>query len=91
MKSLLLGSLDYSAAKILAAANQDGVARVRGRDGRVYVVRPEPIAVRKRTGCASFARSRRAGLKKSFPDGPVMTAVQIRDFDRLVATDRASP
>ena len=87
MKTFNIRDLDRSPAKVLAAADHDGVARVRSRDGRVYVVRPEKVAARKGADWASFARARQAGLKKLFPDGPIMTAAQVKDFDRLLAND----
>ena len=74
---------------MLAVADREGVARVRSRDGRVYVLRPERIEARKKTDWATFARTRRAQLKTLFPEGPVLTAGQTRAFDRLFAADGA--
>lgn len=87
MKTFTIRDLDREPAKVLAAADHDGVARVRSRDGRTYSLRPENAPPASETGWAAYARSRQAGLKKLFPDGPVMTADQARTFDRLLADD----
>lgn len=87
MKAFTVRDLDRAPAKVLAAADRDGLARVRTRDGRLYVLRPEEIVAKKKTGWSAFARARRAGLRTLFPDGPVMTAGQTRTFDRLLAAD----
>ena len=87
MKAFTVRDLDRAPAKVLAAADRDGLARVRSRDGRLYVLRPEKVVSKKKTDWAAFARARRAGLKALFPDGPVLTSEQARTFDRLLATD----
>lgn len=87
MKSFTVRDLDRAPAKVLAAADRDGLARVRSRDGRLYVLRPEKITPTKSTGWAAFTRARRVGLRALFPDGPIMTAAQARTFDRLLADD----
>ena len=87
MKAFTVRDLDRTPAKVLAAADRDGLARVRSRDGRLYVLRPEKIVSRKETNWAAFARARRTGLKTLFPDGPVLSSPQSRVFDRLLASD----
>lgn len=87
MKAFTVRDLDRAPAKVLAAADRDGLARVRSRDGRLYVLRPEKIAAKKKTNWSAFARARRAGLRTLFPDGPVLTTDQARTFDRLLAAD----
>jgi hypothetical protein len=87
MKAFTVRDLDRAPAKVLAAADRDGLAHVRSRDGRLYVLRPEKQPAKQKAGWAAFARNRRAGLKSAFPDGPVLTASQARAFDRLLAAD----
>jgi hypothetical protein len=87
MKAFTVRDLDRAPAKVLAAADRDGVARVCSRDGRTYVLRPEKSAARTKAGWPAFARTRRAALKSLFPQGPVLTADQTRAFDRLLAAD----
>lgn len=87
MKAFTVRDLDRTPAKVLAAADRDGVARVRSRDGRLYVLRPEKKAPTRETNWATFARARRAGLQTLFPDGPVLSGKQARTFDRLLASD----
>ena len=87
MKAFTVRDLDRTPAKVLAAADRDGLAHVRSRDGRLYVLRPEKIVTKKKTDWSAFARARRAGLKALFPEGPVLTPDQARAFDRLLAAD----
>jgi hypothetical protein len=87
MKAFTVRDLDRAPAKVLAAADRDGLARVRSRDGRLYVLRPEKVMAKKKTSWSTFARARRAGLKALFPDGPVLTTEQARAFDRLLVAD----
>lgn len=87
MKAFTVRDLDRAPAKVLAAADRDGLARVRSRDGRLYVLRPEKAVAKKKTNWVTFAQARRAGLKTLFPDGPVLTADETRAFDRLLAAD----
>ena len=87
MKAFTVRDLDRTPAKVLAAADRDGVARVRSRDGRLYVLRPEKIVRGKETSWAAFARARRVGLQTLFPDGPIASTTQARTFDHLLASD----
>lgn len=87
MKAFTVRDLDRTPAKVLAAADRDGLARVRSRDGRLYVLRPEKSASRKETSWAGFARARRIGLQTLFPTGPVVSGLQARRFDELLASD----
>ncbi len=63
MKTFTVRDLDRSPAKVLAAADRDGVARVRSRTGRTYAVRPE-TTVAPKTDWAAFAQERRAALAR---------------------------
>lgn len=87
MKTFTVRDLDRSPAKVLAAADRDGIARVRSRTGRTYAVKPETTAAPK-PDWAAFAQERRMWLKKHFPNGPIMTREQAADFDRLISDDR---
>ena len=86
MKTFTARDLNRSPAKVLAAADRDGVARVRSRNGRVYSVKPEATAAKK-VDWLEFVEQRRAALKRHFPDGPIMTPAQTKTFDRLLADD----
>ena len=86
MKTFTARDLNRSPAKVLAAADRDGVARVSSRNGRRYLVRPDS-APPKQVDWGAFVERRRAALKKHFPDGPIMTRKQAEVFDRLIAED----
>jgi hypothetical protein len=82
MKTFTVRELDRSPAKVLAAADRDGVARVRSRTGRTYAVRPESVAAPK-TDWAAFAQERRAAIRK-------LNMIQISkadavELDRIIA------
>jgi hypothetical protein len=86
MKTFTARDLNRSPAAVLAAADRDGVARVRSRNGRTYSIKPEAAPARK-VDWEEFVRRRRAALKKHFPDGPIMTREQAAKFDELLAGD----
>lgn len=82
VKSFTVRDLDRNPAAVLAAADRDGVARVRSRTGRRYSVRPESGAA-PTVDWAAFAGRRRAALEsRRFPriDRPAA-----REIDRLLA------
>lgn len=87
MKTFTVRDLDRSPAKVLAAADRDGVARVRSRNGRTYAVKPESTTTQK-PDWTGFAQQRRLWLKKHFPNGPIMTGEEAANVDRLIADDR---
>jgi hypothetical protein len=78
MKTFTVRELDREPAAVLDAADKDGLARVRRRDGRAYTVRPEMTA-RRITALPDL----RARLKKIFPK-PI-PAAQVAAVDRLIA------
>ena len=87
MKSFTVRDLDRTPAKVLAAADRDGLARVRSRSGRLYVLRPERIKTEKLPTWAAFAQNRRIGMQTLFPHGPVVSATQERTFGHLLSSD----
>ncbi len=86
MKTFTVRDLNRSSAKVLATADREGLAIVRGRDGRAYDVRPRAQPVKK-PDWAAFAARRRQRLKELFPEGPIMTQAQAKVFDQLLADD----
>ena len=86
MRTFTLRDLNRSTAEVIAVADRDGLAVVRGRDGRAYDVRPRAKAAHK-PDWAAFIAHRRRRLKALFPEGPIMTCAQAQEFDRLLADD----
>ena len=86
MKTFTARDLNRSPAKVLAAADRDGVARVRSRNGRVYSVKPEAPASGK-VDWAAFVARRRAALEKHFPNGPIMSHAEAEKFNQLLRED----
>jgi hypothetical protein len=86
MKTFTVRDLNRSSAKVLATADRDGLAVVRGRNGRAYEVRPRAQADKK-PDWAAFAARRRQRLKELFPEGPIMSREQAKEFDQLLADD----
>ncbi|MBP7141077.1 MAG: hypothetical protein KBA71_04165 [Opitutaceae bacterium] len=64
MKTFTVRDIDRHPGKVLAAADRDGVARVRSRTGRSYSVRPE-LPPTTTPDWAGFAERRRAALARS--------------------------
>ena len=86
MKIFSLRDLNRSTAEVIAVADRDGLAVVRGRDGRAYDVRPRATAAQK-PDWAAFLVHRRRRLEALFPEGPIMSRAQAQEFDRLLADD----
>ncbi|MBI2497598.1 MAG: hypothetical protein HYV75_06685 [Opitutae bacterium] len=63
MKTFTVRDLDRSPAKVLAAADRDGVARVRSRNGRIYSVKPD-VAPTGKPDWTGFAQQRREAIRK---------------------------
>ncbi|MBP8256492.1 MAG: hypothetical protein KAX37_04150 [Opitutaceae bacterium] len=82
MKTFSVRDLDRHPGRVLAAADRDGIARVRSRTGRSYAVRPEPSPTTA-PDWAGFAERRRAALARSEQRviGPRLAA----KLDRLIA------
>ncbi len=87
MKSFTVRDLDRTPAKVLAAVDRDGVARIQSRDGRLYVMSREKAKSKKETHWAAFAQHRARQLRTIFPDGPVISANEARSFDDLLASN----
>ncbi len=82
VKTFTVRDLDRNPAAVLAAADRDGVARVRSRTGRRYSVRPEAKA-RTDVDWAGFAARRRAALEAR--GLPRVSRPAAREIDRLLA------
>jgi len=77
MKMFTVRELDREPAAVLDAADKEGIARVRRRDGRIYSIQPESSA-RKVISLPDFAARRRAIFSKPIP------AAQVRKVDKLI-------
>jgi hypothetical protein len=86
VQTFTVRDLDRTPAKVLAAADRDGVARIRQRNGQAYSIRPEPKVVKKTANWPKFARDQRTWLKQNYT-GPVLTREQTTELDRLIAGD----
>lgn len=78
MKTFTVRELDREPAAVLDAADKEGVARIKRRDGRMYTIRPESTG-KKITSLPDF----RARINQIFPKPISKTQAQI--FDRLIA------
>jgi len=86
VETFTVRELDRTPAKVLAAADRDGVARVRQRNGRVYAIRPEATPVTKSADWAGLARRHRAWLKQTYGRA-ALTRDQQAELDRLIGND----
>ena len=78
MKIFTVRELDRQPATVLDAADEEGIARIRRRDGRTYSIQPEGRALRA-VKLPDF-RARRSAIF-----GKVITAVHVRKVDKLIA------
>jgi len=79
MKTFTIRDLDREPSTVLDAADRDGAARVKRRDGRTYSVRPEGNASAKMLSLPDFAKRRKAIFAKP------ISARQVRRVDKLIA------
>lgn len=79
MKTFTVRDLDREPAAVLDAADRDGAARVKRRDGRTYSIRPETAALTKIISLPDFAARRKAIFSKTIP------AARARQVDKLIA------
>jgi hypothetical protein len=77
MKTFTVRELDREPAKVLDAADRDGVVRIKRRDGRVYSVQREAVP-QKIISLPDFAARRRAIFSKP------LSRAQARLFDKLI-------
>lgn len=82
MKTFTARDLNRSPAKVLAAADRDGVARVRSRNGRTYSVKPD-VFVAAKVDWPSFVQSRRVALERL--GMPRISKREAAVMDRLIA------
>ena len=78
MKTFTVRQLDREPAVVLDAADEEGVVRIKRRDGRTYAVTPE-IPGRKIVSLPDF----RARIKKIFPKQIPKSQADL--VDRLIA------
>ncbi len=82
MKTFTARDLNRSPAKVLAAADRDGVARVRSRSGRTYSLKPD-IVPAGMVDWEDFAQRRRAAIKRL--NMPRISCTDAVVLDRLIA------
>lgn len=82
MKTFTARDLNRSPAKVLAAADRDGVARVRSRNGRTYSVKPDVSGAAK-VDWQGFVQSRRAAVDRL--GMPRISRREAAVLDRLIA------
>jgi hypothetical protein len=78
MKTFTVRELDRQPAKVLDAADKEGVVRIKRRNGKSYSLQPESQPSRI-TALPDF----RARIKKIFPKA--ISKSQARLFDKLIA------
>ena len=78
MKIFTVRELDRQPAIVLKAADRDGVARIKRRDGRLYLLRPAIAESARITSLPNFAARRKAIFAKAIP------ASQVRLADKLI-------
>lgn len=81
MKTFTVRDLDRQPAKVLKACDADGAVKVKRRDGRAYIMRPEHSTERIRN-LPDFA-ARRKAIWGDFK----LTKKQSILFDKLLASD----
>lgn len=79
VKTYTVRDLDREPSRVLDAADQNGVVRIKRRDGRTYSIRPEGKASAKITSLPDLAERREAIFSKPIP------ASQVRRVDKLIA------
>ncbi len=87
MKTFTVRDLDRSPAKVLTAAERDGEARVRRRDGGLFAVKPVAPSAKTAPNWKTFARERRAWLKRHFPEPATWTKAQVDQINLMIASD----
>jgi hypothetical protein len=78
MKFFTVRELDRQPATVLDAADEEGIARIRRRDGRTYSVLPEGRAVRA-LKLPDFRARRSVIFGKAIP------SAHVRKVDKLIA------
>lgn len=87
VKTFTVRDLNRSSAKVLAAAERDGEARIRRRNGGIFAVKPVAPAATGAPDWKAFGRERGAWLKKNFPEPVAWTKEQVDEIDRAIASD----
>lgn len=78
MKTFTVRELDRAPSRVLEACDRDGEARIRRRDGKTYLLRPEQEPARAISALSDFAARRRRLFPKS------LTRRQARQVDNLL-------
>ena len=86
VKTFTVRDLDRTPALVLAAADRDGVARIRQRNGRAYAIRPEVAPAKKAANWPEFLRQHRVWLKQTYAK-PAFSRAELTEIDRLIADD----
>lgn len=79
MKTFTVSDMDREPAAVLDAADRDGAAHIKRRDGRIYSVQPVMAAAARMTALPDFAARRKAIFSRTIP------AAQVRLADKLIA------
>ena len=86
MKTFTVRELDRETSRVLKTCDAEGVVRICGRNGRAYTVRPEPVSA-KMMSLSDWLKERRRRTRELFKGTPPMTKKQLREFDRLIASE----
>jgi hypothetical protein len=78
MKTFTVRDLDRTPAKVLASCDADGEARIRCRDGRTYLIKPEPSPEKPIIRLPDF----RGRLNQLFPKP--LPAAFFEELDRMI-------
>jgi hypothetical protein len=81
MKTFTVRDLDRSPRQVLHACSADGKARIRGRNGKSYVISPEAPAQTAITALPDFAARRAKLFSVALPKAFA------RKFDRALASE----
>jgi hypothetical protein len=85
MKTFTVRELDREPSRVLDTCDRQGAVRIRRRDGRTYTMQLE------RNGNFSWSEwlaERRRRTKEIFGEQSIMTKKELREFDRLIRSDR---
>lgn len=78
MKTFTVRELDREPGKILSICDREGPVRIRRRDGKAYLLHPEPVATTRMGGLPDFV-ARRSSLSAR-----VLAEAQVRAVDQAI-------
>lgn len=83
MTTFTVRQLDREPARILDACDAEGAVQIHRRDGRTYTLQSDANG---NFSMSVWLADRRRKLKELFPTP--LTKKQVREFDRLIRSDR---